>query len=31
MNMTKINRAVEKGDLMDPDVYAKNRKNLGKN
>ena len=26
MNMTKTNRVVEKGDLIDPDVYAKNRK-----
>ena len=30
MNMTKTNRVVEKGDLIDPDVYAKNRKKFRK-
>ena len=30
MNMTKTNRVVEKGDLKDPDVYAKNRKKFRK-
>ena len=31
MIMTKMNRLVEKNDLIDDDVYAKNRKTFRKN
>ena len=30
MNMTKVNRIVEKSDIVAPDVYAKNRKQIRK-
>jgi hypothetical protein len=30
MNMTKVNRIVEKSDIVAPDVYAKNRKHIRK-